>query len=383
MAIGSFESLSNAAQGRMAPRVITPPAPVLEPYNGGVSGGQQANALAQAKLSNGAGLVNFNRGTGGLSSGGKYSGYFSAGDQQSAIEGSAINLKESAGTYREKAQAYMNKLDPMYSEASKGPARYFQAQRGGYNSSQMPGVDPRRPVTPGGYVDKIVNPSRKYANQLNDWYTEQSTPALKYNAAAEQIDRTPISKYAEQIATSSYGMNPDLARGKFVGLDETYYKEQQNLKSLRENGMPYEQFKAQQEDDLYGTSAKKIKSGDENFASTELDKISGVGSKYLSATTGQTATQMYGAVNTKFKFKDPEDGQEKDTTGNYMLQQYGVYIDEGKMDAANQLLNAVPKDRQDLARLMKGLQSVKLQKMGKAAIGTMTYESFLADLNNP
>jgi hypothetical protein len=65
-----------------------------------------------------------------------------------------------------------------------------------------------------------------------------------------------------------------------------------------------------------------------------------------------------------------------------MVEQYGVYIDEGNMDAANKLLNAVPADKQSLRRLMEALQSVKLQKMGKAAVGTMTYESFLQSLGD-
>jgi hypothetical protein len=89
---------------------------------------------------------------------------------------------------------------------------------------------------------------------------------------------------------------------------------------------------------------------------------------------------MYATVTPQFKFTDPNDKVEKIGDGQYFVQQYGIYLDEGNMDKANQLLNSVPADRQDLKRLLQALQSVKLQKMGKAAIGTMTYESFLADL---
>jgi hypothetical protein len=59
-----------------------------------------------------------------------------------------------------------------------------------------------------------------------------------------------------------------------------------------------------------------------------------------------------------------------------------VYIDEGNMDAANNLINSVPADKQSLKRLMEALKSVKLQKMGKAAVGTQTYEAYLQSLGD-
>jgi hypothetical protein len=374
--IGSYDSLLKASQGRMAPRVVTPP-PAVEPYSGGLDSASRANSLAQAQMAGGPSLLSgFNRASGGLSAKGKYSGFFSAGDQQAAIEGAAMDLKGDAATYRAKADAFMKKLDPVYGEASKGPSRAFTSQ----GTAQMPGVDPRRSVTPGGYIDKIVNPSRKYANQLNDWYAQQSAPAVKYRATAEQIERTPISEFATQIATNSYGMNPDLARGKFANLDETYYKQQRDANSIALNQMPYDEYKAQQEDLAFGTTNKKINSGIEAEAAASLDEISGVGSSFLSAATGQTAAQMYKVAESEFDFTDPKDNVKKRGDGLYVIQQYGVYLDEGKLDMAQDLLNAIPQERQDLKRLVQALQSVKLQKMGKAAVGTMTYESFLNSL---
>lgn len=381
--IGSREMLVNASQGRMAPRHVAPPPPVLEPYSGGFDTASRAYGLAQAQMASGSSLLSgFNRASGGLSEKGKYSGFFSAGDQEAAIVGAATDLKGDAAIYRAKADAFMKKLDPMYGEAAKGPGRYFQAERGGYNSAQMPGVDPRRPVTPGGYVDKIVNPSRRYANQLNDWYAQQSAPAVKYQATADQIERTPISEFATQIATNSYGMNPDLARGKFSGLDAIYYKQQQDANSMAKYGMPYDEYQKQQEDLAYGTKNKKINSAIEAEAASELDAIAGVGSSFLSAATGQTAAQMYNVAENEFTFTDPTDGQKKQANGLYVIQQYSTYLDEGKTSEAENLLNSIPQERQDLIRLIRALQSVKLQKMGKAAIGTMTYESFLQSLSD-
>ena len=376
--IGSYDSLLKASQGRMAPRVVTPP-PAVEPYSGGLDSASRANSLAQAQMAGGPSLLGgFNRASGGLSAKGKYSGFFSAGDQEAAIIGAATDLKGDAATYRAKADAFMKKLDPIYVESSKGPSRAFTSQ----GTAQMPGVDPRRSVTPGGYVDKIVNPSRKYANQLNDWYAQQSAPAVKYRATAEQIERTPISEFATQIATNSYGMNPDLARGKFAGLDATYYKQQQDANSMANYGMPYDEYQKQQEDLAFGTKDKKINSAIEAEAASELDSIAGVGSSFLSAATGQTAAQMYKVAENEFTFTDPKDGNKKQANGLYVIKQYSTYLDEGKLGEAENLLNSIPKERQDLSRLIRALQSVKLQKMGKAAIGTMTYESFLQSLGD-
>jgi hypothetical protein len=362
----------------MAPRVVTPP-PAVEPYSGGLDSASRANSLAQAQMAGGPSLLGgFNRASGGLSAKGKYSGFFSAGDQEAAIIGAATDLKGDAATYRAKADAFMKKLDPIYVESSKGPSRAFTSQ----GTAQMPGVDPRRSVTPGGYVDKIVNPSRKYANQLNDWYAQQSAPAVKYRATAEQIERTPISEFATQIATNSYGMNPDLARGKFAGLDATYYKQQQDANSMANYGMPYDEYQKQQEDLAFGTKDKKINSAIEAEAASELDSIAGVGSSFLSAATGQTAAQMYKVAENEFTFTDPKDGNKKQANGLYVIKQYSTYLDEGKLGEAENLLNSIPKERQDLSRLIRALQSVKLQKMGKAAIGTMTYESFLQSLGD-
>jgi hypothetical protein len=376
--IGSYDALLKASQGRMAPRVVTPP-PAVEPYSGGVSTGFNANDLARAQMAGGSSLLTgFDRASGGLSAKGKYSGFFSAGDQEAAIIGAATDLKGDAATYRAKADAFMKKLNPIYVESSKGPSRAFMSQ----GTAQMPGVDPRRSVTPGGYVDKIVNPSRKYANQLNDWYTQQSAPAVKYQATADQIERTPISEFATQIATNSYGMNPDLARGKFAGLDAIYYKQQQDADSMAKYGMPYDEYQKQQEDLAYGTKNKKINSAIEAEAASELDAISGVGSNFLSAATGQTAAQMYKVAENEFTFTDPKDNVKKQANGLYFIQQYSTYLDEGKLGEAENLLNSIPQERQDLSRLIRALQSVKLQKMGKAAIGTMTYESFLQSLSD-
>ena len=377
--IGSYETLFQAAQGRIAPRVYTPPAPPAQPA--GLAENISANSLAQAKMSSAGSpslLPSFDRASGGLSAKGKYSGFFSAGDQEAAIIGAATDLKGDAATYRAKADAFINKLDPMYSGARK---------RGQSIARDSMGFNPQSSSAASFRMFEETSqdrsaPLRAYANELNDWYAKQSAPAVKYRATADQIERTPISEFATQIATNSYGMNPDLARGKFAGLDATYYKQQQDANSMALYGKPYDEQKAIDDELAFGTRDKKITSANEADAARELDSFTGTGSNYLSAATGQTAQQMYAITQQQFEFTDPKDGNKKATTGERMVEQYGIYIDEGNMDLATALINSVPSDKQSLRRLMEALKSVKLQKMGKVAQGSQTYESYVMSLGD-
>ena len=177
-------------------------------------------------------------------------------------------------------------------------------------------------------------------------------------------------------------MNPDLARGKFAGLDATYYKQKQDVDSVKLHGKPYDEQKAIDDELDFGTRDKKITAANEADAARELDRFTGTGSNYLSAATGQTAQQMYKITQDQFEFTDPKDGNKKATSGEYMVEQYGIYIDEGNMDLAKALINSVPSDKQNLRRLMQALSSVKLQKMGKAAIGSQTFEPYIMSLDD-
>jgi hypothetical protein len=83
--------------------------------------------------------------------------------------------------------------------------------------------------------------------------------------------------------------------------------------------MPYDEYKAQQDELDFGTRDKKITAADEAFAARELDRVTGTGSNYLSAATGQTAQQMYAITSQQFEFTDPDDGNKKATTGERMV----------------------------------------------------------------
>lgn len=365
MGIGTLPQLYEAAQGRMAPRVLIPPAPV-DPGTAFDDARARRTALARTAtevrtaaqaagrtISSELGktfptelnpvykniLSNPTRAGGGLNPSGKYGGFNNAGDLQSAIEGSAISLGRTSTPQllRDKATAYYDKLDTEYTEAQGAPERYFKKQRGGYNSAQMPGVDPNKQYSSEGYVGKIVNPSREYATQLSEWYAGATAPADDYLISAQQLENTPLSNLATQIATSAYGMNPDLAAGKFSGLDTTYFNQQRDREYMQQYGMPYADYEAEQKT-IPGKYA------------AEIATTTGYRAADMSKLTAQSPEQMYVSYGTSYKYKDPETDTEVTRNGKAIIETMRDYLYEGELELAAKLAEAL--GDQDLARIL-------------------------------
>lgn len=364
MAISTLSQLFDASHGRIAPRTFVLP----EPIDPGINDAQaRRTALAQTASQTIAGggtisttpnpvysniLSQATRATGGLNLAGKYRGFNNAGDLQTAIEGAAISLGRTSTpqALRAKADAFYNKIDPMYQEAIGSPGRYFQAQRGGYNSSQMPGVDPNKQYSDSGYVGKIVNPSRQYANQLSKWYSDQTAPAENYLESAQQLESSPLSALATQIATSAYGMNPDLAAGKFGGLDNTYYTQQRDAESISKYGVPYAQHQDQQ--NAFDKEQKAIPA---QWAAA-IENTTGYKATFLSALTAQTPEQMYATYKQDYTYKDPETNKEVVSNGQGIIDIMRQYLITGKTDFASKLADSL--GQQDLARILNAMYNL-------------------------
>ena len=364
MGIGTVSGLYDAAHGRIAPRNFVPPVPVdntaFEAQNRRsalalsasdvFAQGGQVSPQATPTYSNILGGAT--RATGGLSAKGKYGGFNNAGDLQTAIEGAAISTGRTSTptALRAKAEAFYNKLDPMFGEAAKGPSRAFIGQ----GTSQMPSVDPNRQYSTGGYVSKIVNPSRQYAQKLNQWYGQQAAPAEEYLQTAQQLEATPLSALASQIATSAYGMNPDLAAGKFANLDTSYYTQQRNAQSMAQYGVPYEQRK-----DQLAAAAKEAKAVPGQWASA-IENTTGFKASALSALTAQTPEQMYSTYAQTYKIIDPATNQEVAPNGQAVVQMMKDYLSSGDTDSANKLITSVSasQGQQNLARILAAMYNL-------------------------
>lgn len=361
--IGTIEGLVNAARGRIAPRSVTEPIQPVAADTGFSNAQLRRTALAQSAADVFASgktvptqanpvysqvLSRATRATGGLDPEGKYGGFSNAGDLQTAIEGAAISLGRTStpSALRAKAEAFYNKIDPMYSEAAKGPSRAFMKPY----MSQMPSVDPRRQYNPEGYVGKVVNPSRQYATKLSEWYTQQTAPAENYLQTAQQLEATPLSALATQIATSAYGMNPDLAAGKFTGLDNKYYTQLRDQQSIAQYGVPYAQWK-----DMEAARIKEEKTIPSRW-SAAIESTTGYNSSAMSALTAQTPEQMYATYGQDYTYKDPETNKDVVANGQGIVDIMRKYLTTGETDLALKLAESL--GEQDIARILNAMYNL-------------------------
>lgn len=366
MGITSFESLLNASQGRMAPRVITAPKP---PVDVGFADALSRRAGNVTKLTEGDNTDLYNRvasspATGGLSSEGKYGGFYSASDQQAAIEGSAINLRENVGpTLQAKAQAYYNKLDPMYKKASDRSRTLTREDMGYKNSSSAANFRMFEETS-----QNRTAPLRSYAKSLNDWYATQSAPAEQYTATAMQIEDTPLSQLASQIAMTGYGMNPDLATSKFLGLDTRYYNEQEDAKSMATHGMPAAAYKAKQAAKVAAES-RALTDNPRRFQAAIESKLQFKASELESA-TGQTSQQLYEYLDDKYEAIDPDTGTAIVKNGATLAAKLNKYMSAGDDVSAQALIASLTANptagSQNLVKILSAMFRLGRVKQKKA-----------------
>jgi hypothetical protein len=368
MSLGTPASLSKASNGIFPSRAVANNPATPKTVDPTQPTRTYANILSSAKSG------------GGLSAKGKYGGFYTSTDQEQAIRGSAINVgRELPKVLESQANTYVGKLGSKYADAyAKYVAPQLASPQAVRTSMMGKELSPRA-------LEEATKPSsiaKDYSNQLIEYTRTQGAPSREYYNTATQLKSKPLSELASEIATSAYGMNPDLATAKFGDLDTQYLKQTRDTESMRRFGIPYDELMAKREDELFGTSAKKELAGQEALAAAALERVTGLGSKYLSANTGQTAAQMTGVLNQEFDFVDPDTNTTTRGSGAYFAEQYSTYLREGNNEAANKLLASIPGDKQDVRRLVDAIKSVMLTKAGKSAIGTMTYESFLNDLGS-
>lgn len=289
----------------------------------------------------------------GLSGKGKYGGFYNAGDLETAIRGSAIGIRSLAPQLRSEAASYYGNLDTAFEAAKRQPTEYYTAR--GY-ASQLAQLDPYRGYRadlPGG---EIVNPAKQYVRSLRNWYGEASKPAEEYLQTAQQLEATPLSQLAQRIAVSQYGMNPNLASGKFSGLDAEYFKQQRDEEYISQYGVPYEQWAAEQ------TKAQKdyaalTKSQQDQIKST-VEQGTGFSSSRLQASTNMTPAQMQAAMSTAYDYN----GQQ--LTGQDLINQVNSYVSQGQIDMAKSMLDDLKSDSttQGIYRLINVLLNFSVAK---------------------
>ncbi len=165
----------------------------------------------------------------GLSTEGKYGGYYNKEDLETAITGEAQARNMAAADYA-------NTIRQLAAERASQVDKLTQSQLG---SSYYAGpyVAPREALPP-------------RARELMSFRTQQMEGLGESQLLAEQIEQTPISQYARAIATQRYGLNPALAAGMFgpeYELAQAKQQREMQFYNPAEGVLGYEDFLKQQD----------------------------------------------------------------------------------------------------------------------------------------
>lgn len=318
--IGTIQDLRRAAQGQ--PRRN----PVTTGGGGDVTsqfdfGGQfvpsdAVSALAERQKIAGTGTIGQDygtptstygsllSGTGGMSGGsGKYAGFNTEGALQNAIKGSAINFRtQYPKNLRAEALKRYTDLNTMIGPGTKAITKDLF---GGTQESY------------GQYQD--------YGKRLGSWYKENAAPAEEYYTTARQIEATPLSQLAAQIASSKYGQNPDWATSTFSNLDAEYASTLRDQRYLEETGLPYNEYVARYQE---SERANKI---EEEDAYQKLQTATGLKGTYVTGVTARTPQQLVkNGLNATVQYKIPgedyEGDQVSESTGSEAINKAKKFI---------------------------------------------------------
>ncbi len=287
---------------------------------------------------------------------GKYGGFNNAGDLATAIGGAAMNVRDvTVPQLRAAANDYYGKLDKGYRQ-SLGSLVPFTTE---YN----PGS-----TSPGNFriADELhSNPQYKNAVKsinsfmptLGSWYSEQAKPAEEYLQTAQQLEMTPLSQLAASIATRGYGMDANLAAGKFTSLDSEYFKRNRDSQYMQTYGVPYDEYTALEKE--RADALNTAKDQDEADALANIESITGFSYGALSPIAGQTKIQMYNTLADTYAYKDLNDNAEKSTNGAGVVAAYKAFIANAEPDKAKKIIDSIDATpgAESLALLLKALQN--------------------------
>lgn len=208
----------------------------------------------------------------GLSSKGKYGGYYTSTDLETAITGEAMARNAEANAYAQN----------MRDLAAKRQEQVQQTL-----TSQLRGLGN---VPSGDRMAHQTASASPQAKELYDWATGRQGALDQTVQTASQIESTPVSDYARAIATQRYGMNPALAAGTFgPAYDAKMYEALNDQAYMQEYGMPYSAYKEQKATD---EAALGKKLAQEKLARDEMDRQR---LAYTSAAIGADATKLASA----------------------------------------------------------------------------------------
>lgn len=395
MAIGTIDDLINAAEGRRS-RLSAPLANQMEPalrtaaaeqamsrYMGETPTnmptspvrGQQPTSM-YSSIMGGLGIGSTPDYGQGLSKKGKYGGFYTASDLESAIGGRAVDTRSMlSSSLRGLAESRYQQLNPMYKQYGLGVAL-----PGGQTGAlaQMVGKTGKPGFVSQGFVltDKkreaaMSQPGMsEYQAALGKWYQQNIAPAEEALSTAQQIEATPYSQIARSLATSQYGMNPALAASKFADLDTREYERARDAQYLANYGVPYQQYKDIQEEstaiteDYLRGQERAAKAGEEALDQS-IQQRTGYSTSTLKTATGRPAEWIDATLNTSVDLPG-EKGATIKATGDQALLKGINYLREGNVEQALNLAALVEEQNPDLAELINAILASNVKYRAKA-----------------
>lgn len=248
---------------------------------------------------------------GGRSGSGKYSGFNTGAELDDAISGSTFDLVRSTPqTLRSKATPYLEQISNMRSDASRQASNVTMAGVTG----KIPAVPMGMTQFPEGSVyNTKINPLRQYNQQLATFETEASMPAEEYLQTAQQIESTPMADLARLIATQRFGMDRNLAAGKFSDVGNEFFRQERDREYQQNFGMGFEQYDFEQDriGDLASGGSKEAIAN----ATAQIETITGLRITTLSEMASQTPIQIFENLSRTYQIPDPNTGEMIEANG--------------------------------------------------------------------
>lgn len=383
MAIGKMADLVDAAQGRFKPRSI----PAMEQQNTDIGGAlgqayerRKERSITPGQLAQMGGqyqppgyiepatasyrqlLGGYRPSPAGLTSKGKYGGFMTVADRDAAIAGAAMEISQGApAMLRSQAAPRYQQLQEMLAKSPmQSMVRQYVRGSGSARSPRM-FEEASQARVPG---------IREYAAQLSDWYTKNVAPAEEFLTTAQQIEATPVSQLAASIAANAYGMNPQLARGKFAGLDKTAFEERRNLQSMQTYGIPYSEYEYMQQE------GKRALADQKTQEDQYVEQVTGTPLSQIIDRSGMNREAIINAASQQnIKMSETETGNVVDLV-NLGMQ----YINTGEMDSVNELLAGIEQypGQADVARLIRAILGNEARKRERSTTYLEDYASAIA-----
>ena len=364
--IGDMKSLINAANGKFTPRTLprAEEPDVVTPYREAYQ--RQAEALMSPSSPNRpAGytppglaipatrtyanlLAGYRPSPQGLSSKGKYGGFMTAADRDAAIAGAAMEFSSGApAQLRAGAAKRYEDVEKLRSGSQGELIKTYVTDRGiGRSPRAFEEISQYR--APG---------LRDYAKQMADWYTQNVKPAEEFLMTAQQIEGTPVSALASSIASQSYGMNPQLAMGKFAGLDSVAFQRKRDEEFMKQYGVPYEQYQYNRQMQQQGTEDLR----------TSIQSLTGSPASQLIDMSGMDEQTIYSTLQKPdVRLSSGETMSAQDLIGEAM-----GYLQQGDNDsraAINNLLDDLQSSGEyDVANLINAILGNMARKQTRAS----------------